>query len=221
MIAYQSSKESVSDFIQRYINDHPNNDWDQLKAELSARFAEITDAQHAFMLLRKVKQKSNENVQLFAERLLALSEEAVAGQQGGVQSVKTQLIGFFIDGLIYDYLKMKVMRDNPQTLAAAVNSAVTEQNLRKRSELRRGQRSDTPDHEPMEIDHSIPAVRCYKCNKIGHVAKRCRTKKIESVLHNNRQFDSKAIICWKCGKRGHFKRDCKEERETEHMQQEN
>ena len=133
--------------------------------------------------------KSNKICPVFAERLLALSEEAFAGQQGGVQSVETQLIGVFVDGLMYDYLKMKVMRDNPQTLAAAVNSAMTEQNMRKRFELRRGQRSYTPDHEPMETDHSRPAVRCYKCDKISYVAKRCRTKKIEAVLHNKRQFD--------------------------------
>ena len=47
------------------------------------------------MLLRKVKQAPHENVQLFAERLLALAEEAFAGQPGGLQVVETQLTGFF------------------------------------------------------------------------------------------------------------------------------
>lgn len=54
LVAYQSSKGAVSDFIQRYIADHPAHTWDQLKAELTTRFAEITDPQHAFMLLRKI-----------------------------------------------------------------------------------------------------------------------------------------------------------------------
>ena len=32
MIAYQSSRGAVSDFIQRYLHDHPARNWDQLKA---------------------------------------------------------------------------------------------------------------------------------------------------------------------------------------------
>ena len=89
MIAYQSSRGAVSDFIQRYLHDHPAHNWDQLKAELSGRFAEITDPQHAFTLLRKVKQKPDENVQLYAERLLALAEEALLIQQAGIQPIQT------------------------------------------------------------------------------------------------------------------------------------
>ena len=79
LVAYQSSHNTVSDFIQRYLKDNANSTWDQLKTELTARFAEITDPQHAFMLLRSVKQRQGENVQLFAERLLTLAEEAFVG----------------------------------------------------------------------------------------------------------------------------------------------
>ena len=138
MIAYQSSRWAVSDFIQRYLNDHPAHNWDQLKAELRGRFAEITDPQHAFTLLQKVYQKPDKNVQLYAERLLALAEEALLIQQAGKQPIQTQLVGFFIDGLASDYLKIKVMRDNPAKLADAVNIAMNEQNLRRRFDLRKG-----------------------------------------------------------------------------------
>ena len=51
--------------------------------------------------------------------------------------VQQQLINAFIDGLAYDYLKMKVMRENPQTLEGAVGIAMKEQNLRKRFNLRK------------------------------------------------------------------------------------
>ena len=138
MVAYQSSKDAVSDFIHRNLNDYSNNTWYQFKRELTSRFAEITDPQHAFMLLRKVKQSPFENVLLFSEKLLALAEESFVGQQGGLLTVETQLIGFLFDGLAHDYLKMKVMRDNPNTLGAAIASAMGEQNLRKRFELRAG-----------------------------------------------------------------------------------
>ena len=114
-----------------------------LKGELTSPLAEISDPQHAFMLLHKVKQKSDENVQLFAEQLLALVEEAFIGQAGGTTAIECQLVGFFIDGLAHDYLKMKVMRENPNTLQAAVTNAMNEQSLRKRFNLRVG-KVDTP-----------------------------------------------------------------------------
>ena len=69
MVAYQSSWGPVSDFIQRYLHDYVENNWGQLKTELTSRFAEILDPQHAFVLLQNIKQKSEENVQLYAERL--------------------------------------------------------------------------------------------------------------------------------------------------------
>ena len=68
MVAYQSRKGPVSDFLKRYLEANPNHIWIQVRAELTSRFAEVTDLQHAQMLLRKVKQKSGKNVQVYAER---------------------------------------------------------------------------------------------------------------------------------------------------------
>ena len=109
MVAYQSSWGHVSDFIQRYLHDYVGNNWGQLKTELTSRFAEISDPQHAFVLLRKIKQKSEENVQLYAERLLSLAEKAFTGKNGRVAAIERQLVGFFVDGLVHDYLKLHTL----------------------------------------------------------------------------------------------------------------
>ena len=109
----------------------------------------MTDAQHAFMLLRRVKQENNENVQIYAERLFSLDEQA-----HGVTEI--QLVGYFIDGLNSDRLKLKVIRDNPTTMADAIGSARQEFNLQQRFQLRTGQNHFAPCNdsgEPMEIDH--------------------------------------------------------------------
>ena len=76
------------------------------------------------MLLRKVKQKPGENVQVYAEWLLVLAEDTFVGLAD--PAADRQMIGFFIDGLTFDYMKMQDMRENPATLQAAITAATND-----------------------------------------------------------------------------------------------
>ena len=105
------------------MHDYPQENWARLKQELTARFCDVTDQMHAFTLLRNVRQKVGENVQIYAERLLTLGKDSFPPDTDR-QTVERQLIGFFVDGLLQDSLKMKLMRDNPNTFQAAVNTAL-------------------------------------------------------------------------------------------------
>ena len=67
----------------------------------------------ALSLLRNVKQKQGENIQ-FAESILSLAEDAYQHQGG--DAIERQLIDIFVDGLIQDHLKLKILRDQPDTL---------------------------------------------------------------------------------------------------------
>ena len=80
------------------------------------------------MLLRRVKQTENENVQIFAEKLHSLVEQAQI-------VTEAQLVGIFVHGLYSDRLRLKVMRDNPTTMTAAINSARPEFALQQRFQL--------------------------------------------------------------------------------------
>lgn len=83
LVAYNSSRGPVSDFIARYINLFPNHGWDRLKTDLQSRFAQVTDASHALVLLRRERQKPDENIQIYAERLISLAEQAYGGSTSG------------------------------------------------------------------------------------------------------------------------------------------
>ena len=56
----------------------------------------------------------------------------LSGQGSYAAEVQKQLVHFFIDGLWYDYIKIKVMRENYELLQDAVTTAMTEFYLRKR-----------------------------------------------------------------------------------------
>ena len=189
LVTLQTSQLGVSDFISRWLNDGADPEtktWVNLKAQLSYRFGEVVDAQHAFELLNKIKQKPHENVPIFGERILSLATEAFVGQELNQPIVQLQLVNFFINGLNQDYLKMKIMRENPQTLAAAVNSAMTEFQLRKKFELRRNKSENSENYgrreEPMDVNHYRPlGVKCSYCKRFGHKIKDCRDYRKSSI----------------------------------------
>ena len=66
LIAYQSSGGAVSGLIQRYMTANPDNTWAQLKEQLAVRFSDVTDAQMALSLLRRVKQKQGKSIQNYS-----------------------------------------------------------------------------------------------------------------------------------------------------------
>ena len=221
LIAYQSSAGPVSDFIARYMKENLAIEWEVLKRELTSRFSDVSDAQYAFSMLRSIRQKPDENVQLFAERILALYPEAYpnAGAHEETKDlIQGQLTNFFIDGLRDTGLKVKLMRESPKTLTAAVNTAMTEQNLRKRFSLRSSYAPEDVGPEPMEIDRVRTPKRCYICRKPGHFAKDCKRGRINAVNYpppsspirrNNENPDWKAnMTCWSCGQKGHLRREC-------------
>lgn len=192
LVAYQSSTGAVSGFIHRYMIANPNQTWQHLRQQLAVRFSDVTDAQMALSLLRSCKQKAGESIHIFAERLLSLAEEAYNNQGG--DAIERQLIDIFVDGLTNDQLKLKILRDHPETLQAAIGLATNEQNLRARVNM--SHTTTTP--EPMEIDHSR-----------GQRFQRNRPNRFTRINSAAQNGSSRPIRCWHCGKEGHVIRDCR------------
>ena len=141
----------VGDFVQRYIEECQTDkvppSWSDLKTLMTKRFSEVQDSQYAMALLRRIRQGPNETVQLYSERLLRVAEDAYPLSDQDHESskvlVQKQLIDIFCDGLFHDFLRYKVLREDPKTFAAAVEIAMKEQNLRKRFNLRSGNNFST------------------------------------------------------------------------------
>lgn len=224
LVAYQASAGPVSDFLKRYLDLNPGHDWPMIKAELQRRFGEIIDTQHAQLLLRKVKQKPGETIQVYAERLMTLGDDAFEGVPDDVKD--KQMVNYFIDGLLHDFMKMKIMRENPIRLQIAIDVATSEQNLRKRFSLRTGFDTFRRDigqsgdnlNEPMEVDNFRKSNRCFNCGFRGHVAKNCRKlvqavsadRKHSEIQQNPRQ---NLIRCYNCQGLGHISRFCRNDRD--------
>ena len=146
-MCFESLRGTAADFLTRTIQQNPNITWQNFRQLMVGQYSDISDAHIALQTLRKIKQRSGESVQGFAERIRQLADEAypqVNLQQGLIQN---SLIEAFIDGVHNDGIAKKLMRNRPQfqNFDQAVDAAVQEQQVTKQFGVRRS------GEEPMDV----------------------------------------------------------------------
>jgi len=154
LIAYQTCEGPPSDFINRHLSDNGDVTWNDTKQVLQERFGEVYDAELAFSQLRNIRQKSDESVQIYAERIMTLATEAYDGNmnQANLPLIESQITNIFTEGLHDRSVKMACLRRNVTTLNEAVRIALGEQNIRLRFQLRSDCQQNVQLPQPMEVD---------------------------------------------------------------------
>ena len=143
-LALETLQGPAADFLQRKISAKPDITWTEIRKIMTDQYSDLADAQLALRQLRKLRQKPDENVQNFSERLIVMTEDAFPGEDISAEHIQKQLTETFIDGVKDNGIARKLLRARPQNLDRAVEIATEEQQTANAFKLRR--------EEPMEID---------------------------------------------------------------------
>ncbi|GJY35436.1 reverse transcriptase domain-containing protein [Tanacetum coccineum] len=64
------------------------------------------------------------------------------------------------------------------------------------------------------------APKCHKCNRVGHLARDCRSSTNANTANNQRGTRaSQKATCCECGNQGHYRNDCPERKNQNHENQ--
>lgn len=199
-ICFQQTTGPVSDFVHRFLDENLGCSWNVLKTALTSRFSEVFDPQHALYLLGQIRQKEGENIYCFVERILSLAEDAYSADQAqnGQTIIEQQLIGFFIDGLTEDGIRLKLLRENPQNLQIALKLATTEHAVMTKYQSSCQRKADVFDRSQRNCQCSFRHV---------HSVNECRKGQISTCKVTDRNMQNKNQSQTSCKYR-HIKNNC-------------
>lgn len=223
-LAWAKSKGTVARFIGRTIKTSPDVPWKHLRALLDKEYGNIVDKQQAFSTLRNIKQRREEDISSYVERLLHLANKAYGDDWKNETSdlLEDQLVGIFLDGLQSYDLKVKIYREEVRDIDEAIRIAKKENLSRKRFSAEGSSRYQR-NEEPMEIGHHRPSG-CSKCGNKFHRTHECRrdmnirptTRRVRTVQaprfeaqpEDIREKDKRLGRCFRCHRTGHFSYNC-------------
>jgi len=204
---------AVGQYIYRLVNNNSQMTWNELKHSLGEYYGVVSDPNGRLVELANIKQGRTEGIQDYMQRVLRLAEGAYVGTDGRNEVAVKQVLGFFIEGLRERDIKLTVMKDEPQTLEAAYQKALSEMKWK----VRMGSCAFSSEYEgePMEICHSrrrVPIEAVSPATQMNSYKDRYRKNNKKGVTHTkNREWErgERVFRCWNCGKPGHMWKCCR------------
>ncbi|GKA88280.1 putative reverse transcriptase domain-containing protein [Tanacetum coccineum] len=111
-------------------------------------------------------------------------------------------------GGLPDMIHRSVVASKPKTMQEA------RQNIGRAYAARTGEKKLYGGSKPLcpkcNYHHDGPcAPKCHKCNRVGHLARDCRSPTNGNTANNQRGTGiGQKPTCYECGAQGHFKREC-------------
>lgn len=203
------SRGLVSDFVQRYCDNHPRADWEDIKDALIERFGEAVDSATLLTRLKNLKQQDNQASQLFGEYLLSRSADAFSGEELESRVVQAELVAIFCKGLKNRQIARKVCEKEPQTLERAITFA--REFDRKHNRLYAYGLTSSSTYTS-RASH-IPEARVEEDMEINQTSSSINATKTTQTGSKRHPYKDGKPICYGCRKVGHIIKNCPDKRQ--------
>ena len=138
-LAYMKSTGTAARMICRIRKENPTWNWDTFKVQMRQIFSKMVNSEHWTTKLWQLKQRTNEEIYAFIERLYYTIERAYGTDWEILQGnlLNSQLITVFLEGLKSEELKRKIFRKDVKTLKEAVDFATKDDITSRRFPIRK------------------------------------------------------------------------------------
>lgn len=154
--------------------------------------------------MNRTQQNWNDSVEMFAERLLQIVENAFSKDRLKDPLMKKTLSRYLCDGLTFDYLRMTILRENQTDLESVNQIAMREQIMRQRlaikvSNMKETVQSNDNRRTLSNFDTTLLLLKDWAANPTSKETRHVNPTGID-LARNSR--------CFKCPKTGHSARFC-------------
>ena len=213
-IVLQTLRGPAAEFTSRFVAENPNATWGLVRHTLIHQYSDTGDRHLARQKLRRMTQRTGETIQNFAQRIVAMAEDAFTRDELNNPFVQVTLIEVLTDGVQDDHTARKLIRERPNTFNDALQMACVEQQTARAFSIRR--RAEEPmDVNVAELTKTQTAATDLLRKDIealtAQVAALSTTNKTNARGKYQFTQDNKPI-CHYCKKVGHIERKCRKKR---------
>jgi hypothetical protein len=213
--------------IWQNCNPKEKKDYNAIKRQILLKLLPVESKE---LLFYSRKQKDAETVIEFSLKLEKLARKAF-----GTVNKEDDILKIFWEGLKVEIRKLTIsakpkdlkdaleiaqlaekliLKTEKEHLANSVKESLANSVKRNSREQSRSPSPHRPNYKRSITPYrrqSSPELRCYNCNRLGHIARNCRISKkdiIRDKIRHENHDNSKDVKCFKCGAPGHISSNC-------------
>ncbi|GJW97600.1 putative reverse transcriptase domain-containing protein [Tanacetum coccineum] len=193
--------------------------WTELKKKMTDKYYLRTEIKKLEVELWDLKiermfPKESDKIERYIGGLPDMTHESVVASKPKIMQEATEIETELMDKRIRTFVDRQTENKRKQDNNQQQQPQNKRQNIGRAYAAGVGEKKLYGGSKPLcpkcNYHHDGPcAPKCHKCNRVGHLARDCRSPANANTANNQRGIGTgQKPTCYECGAQGHFKREC-------------